>query len=83
MTAAFGLVFGVVAKVQQRIQTLVSLNKNAASDAAVAAGRAAARYKFFTPKGGHAVSAIAGFNVDLYTVKEHFLLLDSIRRRQH
>src|SRR5258708_36116424 len=73
MTAAFGLVLGVVAKVQERIESLGRLHPDAAANTAVTARRPAARNEFFPPKGGHAVAAIARLYPDLYSVEEHEL----------
>src|SRR5438552_3468199 len=80
---AFGLMFRVVAEMEQRIVTLVRFHPYISADSAVSTGRSAARNKFLPPERGNAVSAVSGFNFYLYSIYEH--LIDSTQvweRRQ-
>jgi hypothetical protein len=71
VAAAVGFEFTVVAVTQERVVVRIGFEINAAAVAAIAAGRAAARNVFFTPKRDTAVAAVAGFYIDFGFVNEH------------
>jgi hypothetical protein len=66
---------GIVPEVQQRVQTLVRLEPDAASDAAIAAGRAAPRDEFLAAERSDAVSAVPGLDPYFGSVDKHFRFL--------
>jgi hypothetical protein len=78
MLAALGLMLGIVPKVEECVQTLVRLEPDAASDAAIAAGRAAPRDEFLAAERSDAVSAVPGLDPYFGSVDKHFrfLILD-------
>src|SRR5215213_257576 len=78
--ASFCLVFGVVPKVKQGVQTLVRFQKDIATDAAVPARRTAAWDELLAAKGGNTVSAVAGFDVYLYAINKHGSILSNALR---
>ena len=80
MPAAFGLMLGVVAKVQQRVESLGRLHPDAAADTAVAARRTASRNEFFAAKCRHAIATVAGFYPYFYAVQKHKLGLIVVLR---
>src|SRR4029079_12821612 len=69
--AALGLMLGVVAEVQQCIQTFVRFEPHVTAASPGAARRPAARHKFFTPKSSDAVAAVTGFDLYFCTVDKH------------
>ncbi len=69
--AAFRFMFRVVAKMQQRIVTLVRFNPDVSAVTTIPAGRATARDKFFAPESCDAISTVASFYLDLNSVNKH------------
>ena len=61
---------------QQRISPLVNLKNNISAAPAIAAGRSALRDILLTMERNTAVAAVAGFNVDLYFIYKHEILLN-------
>src|SRR6185437_10042134 len=71
VTAALGLVFRVVAKMDERIVALAGFKDHVAATAAIPAGRTAARNKFFAAKGHAAVASVARLDADPCFIDEH------------
>src|SRR5438046_4316240 len=71
MAASFGVVFGIVSQMKQRVEAFVRFQPDIAAFAAVATRRPASRDKLLPPKGRDAVPAIAGLHADLYAVDKH------------
>lgn len=69
--AALGLVLRIVSEMKERVETLGRFKPYRTTNAAVAAGRAASRNKFFTAKRGDAVAAVTGLYPYFYSVKKH------------
>ena len=79
MHASAGVVFGVVAQVQKRVQRCVRDQPYIASAPAVAARRSAARDKLLAAKGRDAVTAMASLNPNFDPINKHSDSLSDLR----
>ena len=73
MTSALRFVFGIEAKMHQRVVPLAGFHDNVAALAPIAAGRAATRNKLLPPKSETAVAAVAGLYANCGFIDKHDL----------
>src|ERR1700733_1253492 len=71
MAAALRLMLRVIPKMDQRIVLLAGLHHHIAAASAVAARRAPARNKLFSPEGHATVAAISGLDQNSCFIDEH------------
>jgi hypothetical protein len=72
VSSALGLVFGIVSKMQECIETFVRFQPDIATATAIAARRSTARNKLFAAKSCDAISAITRLYTNFYPIDEHF-----------
>ncbi len=75
MLAALGLVFGIVAEVQQRVVTLRGFHNDVAAASAVSAGGPSARDELLPAKGHAAITSVTGFDSNFRFIDEHLSFL--------